>query len=291
MENKNLTLCHYCTLETLLSIISNNTIWLSDLLSSNDKNEDILLCELFYDFYLKKNNMNLHNTFFENPRKQTKIYGMCFSEEQDAIYHWYTYSAFDGVCICFNKDKLDMYFSNFKCLGESLCLKKVEYIDNCNCEKIIKKLFDEKIEENGIINVYKKLIEHSCYYKSTEWEIEKEYRVVIRNFIENGFNRELPSIDSNKKRCKLCYNFRNKIPVFHYELEFDVSLIKKIIIGPACKLTINELKSYIKLAYQSFIDKTNCKNKNLTIIDNIDIEYSKSSFYNKNESDDSMKEE
>lgn len=250
-------LYHYCSLETLFSIVKNKTIWFSDLLDSNDDKEDILIFKLFFEYCNSKekmknceNNINilsLNESEFIKAKAQTHIYGICFTKKCDSILHWMMYGKSNGVCLEFDMKKLKEYFSKLKCLQKPAVFRRVHYVDSCNdCH--LQKLFNDTLSKcNGLIpNCFEQLIDISPLYKDKGWSAEKEWRIIIRNFVEKGiFNKSLPKVTFDENECKLNYIFKNNKPVFHYEVPLDLSFISKIIIGPNTKIGVKEL--YFKL--------------------------------------------
>lgn len=112
---------HYTSLDALYSIISNRTLWLTSLKSSNDKRElyytvdDFLsdfeaVCEaeepgnIKECFNMLKNNINTNiQQFTKVCTTKTKPYALCLSDKRDNLTHWDRYAASStGVCIGIN---------------------------------------------------------------------------------------------------------------------------------------------------------------------------------------------
>ena len=112
---------HYTSLDALYSIISNKTLWLTSLKSSNDKKElyytvdDFLrdfetVCKNEENSKLKicfetlKNNIDAHKEkFIKECMAKSKPYALCLSDKRDNLTHWDRYaSSSTGVCIGIN---------------------------------------------------------------------------------------------------------------------------------------------------------------------------------------------
>lgn len=121
---------HYTSLDALYSIVSNRTLWLTSLKSSNDKKElfysvnDFLrdfeiVCKaeesdsLRKCFEMLKSNINTNiGRFKKECTTKSKPYALCLSDKRDNLTHWDRYAASSsGVCIAINVAALDVLYS------------------------------------------------------------------------------------------------------------------------------------------------------------------------------------
>lgn len=252
---------HYCSLETLFSMVKKKTLWLSDLTESNDPYEDQLVFRLFFEYLENKGKVNnwedfairMNRRLFDESREASRIYGMSFSGKYDSFLQWISYAKSNGVCITFDENELNAYISNVVCLQKCLALKKVKYVDVFSDSEIVGKLDSIYQESDGLIpNCFDPLLDLAPLYKTKYWEKEKEYRVVFRNYIEKDSNPCLPRVEFKGKKCELDYIMKEGVPVFHYEIPLDLKLIKGITIGPKNRLNTRELRCLLQLANEDF---------------------------------------
>lgn len=121
---------HYTSLDALYSIISNRTLRLTSLKSSNDKKElfytvdDFLrdfeiVCETEKSENIKKcfnalkSNIDANVELFTKAcAVKSKPYALCLSNKRDNLTHWDRYAASStGVCIGINVAALDILYS------------------------------------------------------------------------------------------------------------------------------------------------------------------------------------
>ncbi len=247
---------HYCSLPTLFSIIQRGKIWFSDLKDSNDYLEDELIFDMF-GLYLEKNCSTefqkkvteLNQKELLRAKNKTSIYGICLTTDDDGILQWMTYGRENSVCLEFDRDELSKYFSQIHIFvgEEPPKVKEVHYVSKNSEEYNEEFRLMLKANENYICNCYKELVDLSIYTKLKSWELEHEYRVAFRNFVDKDNNVELPRVKFGDGVCKFDYIVKNNKPVFHYEIPFDIKLIKKITIGPNSSITDVELKNKLSL--------------------------------------------
>lgn len=267
-------LYHYCSIESLLSIVKNEKIWFSDLSNSNDYLEDKLVFDMFNSYLINSSNDDFQKKVNEldfneliKARNKTAIYGLCFTSAEDYILHWMAYGKENSVCIEFELNELNNYFKDINIFSneEPYKVMKMKYVtgnlDECNIEfeKILRK------NENIPINCYKDLVSLSSLTKLNSWKPEKEYRIIFRNFKKKDFNEALPQVKFGESICKFDYIMKNGKPVFHYEIDFDFSLIKSITIGPNSCLSCEELKNILSNIKDKFrLDIKHFKQTRLT---------------------------
>ena len=127
---------HYTSLDALYSIISNRTLWLTSLKSSNDKKElfytvdDFLrdfeiVCETEESenikecFNMLKSNIDANIELFTKAcAVKSKPYALCLSNKRDNLTHWDRYAASStGVCIGINVAALNVLYSRTRSEG------------------------------------------------------------------------------------------------------------------------------------------------------------------------------
>lgn len=132
---------HYTSLNSLYEIIRNRTFWLTNLKTSNDKQELFYKTENFISdfteiaeaennektktyFQLLLNSLNDNREFFnEAVNVKCEPYSLCLSNKRDNLTHWDRYAANStGVCIAYNVAALKVYHSrmNSSIFGESI---------------------------------------------------------------------------------------------------------------------------------------------------------------------------
>lgn len=121
---------HYTSLDALFDIISNKTLWLTSLKSSNDRKElfysvdDFIRdFEIVYETEKSESikscfeilNCNIHtnmDTFRKECTHKRKPYALCLSDKRDNLTHWDRYAASStGVCIGINVAALEVLYS------------------------------------------------------------------------------------------------------------------------------------------------------------------------------------
>lgn len=173
-------LYHYCSVNTLMSIIQNNNIWLSDAEKTNDNTEmkwlfskihevidqalesyrenyeqEILLKTKVIAYHTTENLLSKSAPIVQN----AKSFLICFSEEKDLLSQWRAYgNDGKGVAIGFNTELLQK-FSN----DSYYFLTKVIYTQN-ETLKFLHTAIDEPL---------KNAIESSIENKKQEYSIEK----------------------------------------------------------------------------------------------------------------------
>lgn len=124
-----MTVYHYCTLDSFMSIISNKSIWLSDITKSNDSMEIKWITRYINDIFDEEFEKERAKTkyfaegydssiyrelvdhytrdFFEEPFRQYSYFVCCFSEQGDLLSQWRGYAEdASGLAIGFDGDAL-----------------------------------------------------------------------------------------------------------------------------------------------------------------------------------------
>lgn len=232
---------HYCSVETLKSILENKSIWLSDLCMSNDIEEDCLLSKALYLHGKKLNMPNVHRHYLDEARKATSIFGICFSKNRDDFVLWSLYSNKTGVCLAFDCDKITEYFKdNLENENNNFRAFFVKYVDaDKDCKEIIPK---EKItwEKQELYN------DLSCKFKSRHWEYENEYRMVFRCYTKDVTGKKVSyKFLFGGQEIELKCNNENVQRKAHFEIPLDIDLIEEIIIGPYSEYTKHDIRKLL----------------------------------------------
>lgn len=240
-EQKNLY--HYCSIETFISIIKSGNLRFSDLMQSNDSEEIFLLFKQYMKHLRAKHveYSNLTIELFDSEIKkvfsQETCFGVCLSEKKDLLSQWRGYAPNGGVCIGFNKNKLDNWCKKITVLGVSPVLEKIIYIGKKS--KNVKELFDN-LNGDFIVNGFKKLLKETPKYKNKGFEEEKEWRLFFYSFFSD--NQELPRVHLNQGNSDIQISQQNR----WYDLPFPLDSIEEIIVGPKVFLSDGAIKYLIK---------------------------------------------
>jgi len=126
-------------------------------------------------------------------------------------------------------------------MGVSAQFEPIKYIKEDNIE--LRNQFKEIYKKNNsmVPKCFNDIIKLSPFYKKEEWQTEREVRCVFRNFIDSELGENLPEVKFDDKNCNIDYYFSNGFAKFHYDIPFDVSLIKEIIIGPNNKMSRRDI--------------------------------------------------
>lgn len=274
---------HYTDLSALISIVKNNSLWLSDYRFLNDTNEfrdgyKILLKVLkkFSKQDFGKYNMVIKEAIesIEQENFSEKIFYVCsFSTKKDDLNQWRSYaSSENGVAIVFDKNIMQNKLANFFIDTHSVIYENKEK----KLEKIITDFFanlsklDYEFEE-VFIYVLQDLIEVLLTFciccKDNTFESESEVRFIVSQ--DRTYKSPNRIVDVNIKHRMS----RNKIIPYIESQDFyqfkeggkidmnssDKLNIKEIIISPNCN---NE--SLIKLGIESLLISNEYKDVKIT---------------------------
>ena len=131
---------HYTSPQALYEILASNSIWLTSLRSSNDKEDLYFDAKRFHQMFGKLQgrikdevcgvffNEVFNSTYINKIRypNENTVYAASFTGKKDSIYHWKMYSdKMDGVCLGINKNELNKYLSKLS----GLTISQVAYSD------------------------------------------------------------------------------------------------------------------------------------------------------------------
>jgi Protein of unknown function (DUF2971). len=270
---------HYCSTDTLLQIIKNKTLRLSDISKSNDAAEMNLIRKNFEIAFFNACQEISPNFIIDDAQKAhyyaaiswfktaySHPYVCCFSSQSDLLSQWRGYAS-DGAGVAIG-------FSSAPFMKESKAvLKKVEYsggkqkifVDELICE-----LFDdgmpfnpnEEEQRERILECTMRLAFEAATFKDESFSEESEYRLVFdpqispRN-IELFFKE--PSLQFNKMLDGLVDNpqLSNQLEMMplnflssgntiksYFDLSFEKikeTVIKEIVIDPKCVLEMSDI--------------------------------------------------
>ena len=274
---------HYTSIQVLYSIICSHTLWLSNLMNSNDPDEFYLNCSDF-NKYIENMGVDPFNGkpyILEDNGILGKNYGMCFSSLNDNLSQWERYGDhLQGVAIGFDIELLQkLLIDNYDFKFDFYSMKyneneKINFLKNQI--KRMKK-FDTHcpLAQFTIEGLYFSLYYGTCraVFKREAFSIEKEFRLFFDpkyfNFIHSmskqiygdrfsallekgelthkNVKEKLHLLEEDKKFA-LMRNGINSYLSLDLNLLGDshVSVIEEIILGPKSTQDINELKDFCK---------------------------------------------
>lgn len=268
-EKEPLEIYHYTSPVGFNGIIQNKHLWFSDRFCLNDYSEGNYVLNLFMtyidlilsDLPLKKKKDEIINRctdyIREFPLSNMNIYQLSFSLDDDSLCMWNYYTKGDsiqGYNLHFNSKELCDSLYNLYSIGKkpypSLLRGTIDYDEDsqinkvkCFISKIYKAIFEDcnSIENtaiqtfiNRIDSIFERLTLIGTFFKSNCFSIEKEYRIAIDLFVDDG--EAIALKEDNKdgkisnKQCKFSFNHSFFVP--HFELEFDPKVLKEIKLSP-----------------------------------------------------------
>lgn len=275
--NANETIYHYCSLETLLNILKNNTIRITDITKMNDYSEKKWFYKNVIDSITEPNflqnyhfpNLDQINSALKNVSETWtgyllpetyQEYIMCFSSDGDILSQWRGYANDgQGVAIGFNKEtieKLAVENNTHTCFS----LKKVEYIEDFQTLKPIFSIMALFIKESSNdISKYEDIIienirKHDiASTKNPAFKEEKEWRLIFNPDNLNEPDKKF-SIN-NFIITKTNYRATDNKIIGYKDIDFSYyknKIINRIILGPKCKATQSDMRElFINSGYPS----------------------------------------
>ena len=206
--------------------------------------------------------------FFERKEVKSKFFAICFSglESEDRLSQWRGYGDDGkGVAIGFSRDILDKTKKKFILNADKskVEFRKVEYKIE-NQKKIIRQFWNEQIAianktlnnievdfELWIIESFYKLYGQAIFMKSPFFEEENESRIVyeIETEHKNDCEEKENELYNRMKIKDGEVVIRNGNIVEYYDIDISKLLdgfIKKIILGPKCKVEIEDIKMLLE---------------------------------------------
>lgn len=238
-ENNDI-LYHYCSPEAFLNIIQSSSIWLSDILKSNDSKEESWIREQIHEEVVDtlKINTEASHAWETWSTRDTKhcitMYVLCLSEAKDDLSQWRGYAKDgQGFAIGFSKTYLEKLVCPYSC-----SFGKVIY-DLHEQQKFIKKIADEnlrKMQYKGVGHCVMELNSNYMlqfpFYKNPSFVQEKEWRIV---FLAYPF---YPYQEIGREMSK-----KNRTAVQ------DVKSLKPKLFGPKFRACDSQIISYIEMNF------------------------------------------
>jgi len=196
-------LFHYCSTQAFHSIISNRSIWLSSLTSSNDSTEGKLAADLLHEL------VNLQEPSPEKVKKIAKTIknfesiadgvGFCLSKEKDRLSQWRGYADDGrGLSIGFSKE----YIAEKICItsdsGADIKLEEVVYEKHGQdlilmqyCESLMK--LNNSVESEAVdrFELAKQLIKNRFKIKNSSFKEEAEWRLLSFFIVGTESNKDI----------------------------------------------------------------------------------------------------
>ena len=248
-------LWHYCSVEAFINIIKTQKLRFSDVTKSNDRSEIEYIGDL-YSEYKSADMQTYKGTSFllRNDSKYGRgVYSFSLSQKKDDLNMWRGYAPYGGFSIGFSKKGLEDLASNSTIAIEC---NNVIYVSKRKIPSDLKRFFDEIytkcLDNNKKDNIYlmypaQFLDSKSLFYKHIGFESEKEWRMVFRNYLDI-FRTDL---FVNGIKCDLKCDF--------YEIPFDISIIKRVIIGPKTECFSNNLLEDVDNFIKSYMSSKSTK--------------------------------
>lgn len=250
---------HYCTMDTFVSIIKNQTIRLSDITKSNDSMEllwvEKYIREIFNEEFDKdeglshdyKKEMYLEllnryiNEFFDERNRYYTPFVCCFSHAKDRLSQWRGYADDGkGVAIGFdveNLSKLGMPKEDDNISSKIFCFNEVTYNPGrqenivrrvakslmCDLKIIQKDSYKEvKSESLPMFNRhFLELFEHAIFMKSPFFREEKEVRICYFTNIAQSNRHTKVKIDEGVSMTDIEYRMAKNTVIPYIDLRFS----------------------------------------------------------------------
>lgn len=252
--NSDKIIYHYCDIDALVSIVSNQQLWMTAHTFLNDENEyleglNLLVREIQQ---IKQNNPHALNSnqidalnLIEKEISNCMVFSCSFSEEGDLLSQWRSYCPdAGGFAIGFNEDKLRQAICGYNakqnirklesCIYGEEKLRQAKVIAD-GCLKGITLNFD-KNPRDVFHNTLLEFMFYACRSKNDYFEEESEVRLytaasgdlVIKSIKDDrGF---LPIDYFSKEEIQFRTNSNIVIP---YLIQtFPLDAIEEIVIGP-----------------------------------------------------------
>ena len=256
---------HYCTVESLKSILEHKTIRLSDISKSNDPNEIKFIYDAYLNWLIKNKANNVKNlkeiikvqVKFNEEIKNATFLVSCFSKNKNDLHMWNCYGN-KGVCIEFDREKLEDHIKLFQSETKNilftresfdnkfnkLIIEDVEYKSTKELNDIFSKRFPTSLStiEERI------LFELAPIYKNKFFQCEEEVRIIYRFIEEKDGKFDLRNklnyltYDNSKERIYFkSVATRDYLHKMALDIPIDMNLIKSITIGPNCSLSVKDI--------------------------------------------------
>lgn len=247
---------HYTSPEGILGILTNHTLWLSEITYMNDESEITYTFDLLTDI-LAQNNNEICQTFKDslktNIEKRTQlpsnlfdyvhrdsIFVACFSTKNDDLSLWNYYTktgSMAGYNIGFKVDKLvEKVKSELKVMyhfiyGKTICdkYKQEGYIKEAIEEYnlLYQKMPTTEDKENVLKSFWGLIHIFSLFFKKEAFKNENEYRFVITEYTD--------ILQKRNRAFQINNRIQNGLIIPYIELDFDKDSVSEITISPTIK--------------------------------------------------------
>lgn len=247
---------HYTSPEGILGILTNHTLWLSEITYMNDESEITYTFDLLTDI-LAQNNNEICQTFKDslktNIEKRTQlpsnlfdyvnrdsIFVACFSTKNDELSLWNYYTktgSMAGYNIGFKVDKLvEKVKSELKVMyhfiyGKTICdkYKQEGYIKEAIEEYnlLYQKMPTTEDKENVLKSFWGLIHIFSLFFKKEAFKNENEYRFVITEYTD--------ILQKRNRAFQINNRIQNGLIIPYIELDFDKDSVSEITISPTIK--------------------------------------------------------
>lgn len=269
-EKKNMIVYHYCSLESLNSILKNRSLRLTNILKSNDSME-ISWISRYYDAEFKRAYENASDLFrskisserlmgyvklftdefFDENHADFRYYVTCFSYQNDLLSQWRGYADDGrGAAIGFDLDVL-------KEVVHQIVHELVDEIEKIlqkeeQCRESIEEKQDYEIEVlDKVMNCFEKkflkLFQESVYMKNPFFREESEIRLC--EFSPKPFlmGREV-ELSLGARLYNYSYYVKESQLISYVDFDFSDCfdrLIKELVIGPKCLMSERDMEYYL----------------------------------------------
>lgn len=254
---------HYCSVDTFMKIMQSNTIWLSHVQTTNDKQEDRMFTASFERMikkYKQEENPNtelLEQMYTEYKKKVDFPYIACFTHSKDLLSQWRAYGDDGrGVCIGFDLSKFSYRDLLNEVHGTSspiVVIDEVDYHDNHD-ELIEKFLYASNVLKKKNFNndrcslpqpVLNGIERLSIFSKSEAFSEEQEIRMVYypcyKKLLAKLSGCDLP-------KCQVLpikFRNRNSQIISYFEYPLAPNSICELIFGPKSEVDFKQLTLFL----------------------------------------------
>lgn len=256
-RNMKKILYHYCSVDAFFNIITNSSLWFSDVQKSNDYQECIVCREIVnksIEEYVEDDVQALKawKTWYKNgveANSALRAFCACLTEGQDQLSQWTEYANDGkGMAIGFDKEileELNLISEHHLAFGQVIYNNTQEYAEEIIEDNI------EKLQYKGVGHVALELSQDYKmkfpFVKNRCFQDEKEWRIVICSQI-GKYN--FPGSDKIKFS-KIKYRTTNDKLIPHIEMDFGKvkqSFIKEIWIGPKSEVEVEDVVNFLNFS-------------------------------------------
>ena len=262
-EKKNMIVYHYCSLESLNSILKNRSLRLTNILKSNDSMEISWICR-YYDAEFKRAYENASDLFrskisserlmgyvklftdefFNENHADFRYYVTCFSYQNDLLSQWRGYADDGrGAAIGFDLDVLKEVVTVSPEISKPsiVSLHKISYSEAEQREVVLDKVM------NCFEKKFLKLFQESVYMKNPFFREESEIRLCEFSPKQFLMGREV-ELSLGARLYNYSYYVKESQLISYVDFDFSDcldQLIKELVIGPKCLMSERDMEYYL----------------------------------------------